>query len=110
MALYARLLGQDDAGEAVDFKIPLHAFEAIVAEFARGQLTGAAANAIVAEVSGALLSASEITEITTLYGTISGTATAKLARAREIDNVLLLGEHDASGYNRPALVKTRLGV
>jgi hypothetical protein len=110
MGFYERLLGNDEAGAAVEFKIPLHAFEGLVAEFARGRLTGAQANALVEALSGAPLAGAEITEATTLYATITGSAVAKLARAKEIDDVLLLGEHSASGYDRPSLIKTRLGV
>lgn len=116
MALYARLLGRDDSGTAVANKIPVHQFVAILAEFARGQRTGTEANALIDRVSGAPLTAPEKTEATTLVGTITGTAAAKLARAKEIDDVLMIAEQlpapytGTEPYDLPAQVKTRLGV
>ena len=105
MGLYERLMGLDVAP-----KIQVHQFQATVGEFARGRLTLAQAQAVIDTLSGAPLSASEITEAQTLLGTVTGSATAKLARAKEIDDVLLLAEELAPGYGTPALVKTRLGV
>ena len=110
MALYARLLGADDAGVRVDFKIPIHGFSATIAEFARGRLTGAQAQQAVGVMSGAPLDPGEVTEAQTLLGTITGTGTAKLARTKEIDDVLVLGEHQAPGYITPTEVQARLGV
>lgn len=110
MALYARLLGRDDAGAGVGDGIPVHSFQAIMAEFARGRLTGAQAQAAITDVSGAPLMPSEVTEAQTLLATVTGTVPQKLARAKEIDDVLLLGQGGAAGYNTPAAVATRLGV
>lgn len=93
-----------------DAKIPVHAGQAILAEFARGNLTGAQAQAAVVAVSGAPLTAAEITEAQALIGSITGTAAAKLARVSEIDHVLLLAEARAPGYDTPALVRARLGL
>lgn len=105
MGLYERLMGVDPLP-----KIPIHQFQAIMAEFARNRLTGAQANTVIDAISGEPLTAGERTEATALTNTISGSATAKLARAKEIDDVLLLAESRAPGYDTPALVRTRLGV
>ena len=105
MALYDRLMGIDSAP-----RIPIHYFSATMAEFARGRITGAQAQAILDAASGASLSASEIVEVNALLATVTGSATAKLSRANEIDDVLMLAERQFPPYNTPALVKTRLGV
>lgn len=110
MPLYERLLGRTDAGDGVNGKIPVHAFSAIMGEVARGRLTNAQAQAQIDGVSGAPLSPAEGQEALTLLGTITGTATAKLARAKEIDDVLMLGELSAPLYDTPTEVKARLGV
>lgn len=115
MALYERLMGVDDLGNTVPGKIPIHQFQAVMAERARGRLaTNAAArdviNALLTARGSAPLDAGEEQEAVALLNTITGTATAKLARAKEIDDVLLLAERGALGYSTPTLVKTRLGV
>jgi len=105
MALYERLMGQGPSPT-----IPVHQFSAIMAEFARGRVTGAQAQVAVAEVSdGVPLDAGEVAEAQALLATISGSATAKLARAKEIDDVLMLGGL-TTAYGTASLVKTRLGV
>jgi hypothetical protein len=91
-------------------KISVHHFQAALAEFARTQITGAQAQALIEQSSGAPLSASEATEAQALLATITGNATAKLARAKEIDDVLLLAEGTLVPYNTPQAVATRLGV
>jgi hypothetical protein len=106
MGLYERLLGVD----ADNPKIGLHGFAATMAEFARGRLTGAQAQAAVTVLSGAPLTASEVSEAQTLLNTISGSATARLARAKEIDDVLMLGENGVAQYDTAAELKARLGV
>lgn len=105
MALYARLIGTVETG-----KIPVHVFQATLAEFARTRITGAQAQAIISASSGEPLTAAEVTEAQTLLATITGSVTAKLARATEVDHVLLLAEARAPGYDTPALIATRLGV
>lgn len=111
MGLYERLLGRDDAGVSVNNRIPVHGFQAVVAEFGRGRLTGAQAQTVVAELSGAALTPAEVTEANTLLATVSGSLTAKLARAKEIDDVLLLADGgEVTGYKLPSQIKTRLGV
>lgn len=105
MALYERLLGGDDVA-----KIPVHAFQATLAEFARGVITGAQAQAIINAVSGAPLSPEDVTEAQALLATITGSTTAKLARAALIDHVLLLADIRAPGYDTPQALRTRLGV
>lgn len=109
MALYDRLLGYDDAGATVDNKIRIHQFVSLMAEFGRGRITGPQAQAAVTQISGAPLDAGEVTETQALLATITGSAVAKLARAKEIDDVLILAERKAF-YATPSSVKTRLGV
>jgi S1-C subfamily serine protease len=59
MAPYDRLLGRDDAGNPVANKIPIHQFQAAVAEWSRAKLTGVQANSIITAVSGAPLTPAE---------------------------------------------------
>jgi len=106
MGLYERLLGVDPDNP----KIPIHGFASTMAEVARGQLTGAQAQTAIGQFSGAPLTAAEAAEATTLLNTITGTGTAKLARAKEIDDTLILGEHRVVQYDTAAELKTRLGV
>lgn len=108
MGLYERLAGVGNDPDT-EPKIPVHLFTATLAEFARGRITGAQAQAIINAATGAPLSAAEVTEAQALLATITGSATAKLARATEIDHVLMLSEHRATGYDPPA-VRARLGV
>lgn len=115
MALYDRLLGRNDAGQPVLNRIPIHQFQSTIAEWARGRITGAQANAIITALSGAALDAGEVTEATTLVNTVpTGATTANKAdralRLQEIDHVLLLADAQSPGYTTPALVKARLGV
>lgn len=102
--LYARLMGWSDT----DQKIPVHTFQALLGEFARGRITGAQAQAVIAAISGAALDAGEVTEAQALLASITGSVSAKLARALEIDHVLLLAEQRAPGYSTPDLVAARL--
>ena len=106
MGLYERLMGLDDLAP----RVPVHQFTATLAEFGRGAITGAQARAAISAASGAPLTPEEETEATTLLGTVTGTLAAKLARAKEIDDVLILAHQRTPPYNTPALVKTRLGV
>lgn len=122
MPLYDRLIGFDDAGNPVDNKIGVHAFQSTAAEWARGKLTQAQANAIVTAMTGVGLSASEQSEAQTLVNTvtsipITGSATAiadgrarRALRVQEIDQVLLLADIRAPGYDTPTAVKAKLGV
>jgi hypothetical protein len=104
MGLYERLIGVEQD------KISVHAFSAIMAEFARTRLTGQQAQVAIDQVSGSPLTPAEVTEAQALVGTITGSATAKLARAKEIDDVLMLAEHRVAQYDTPAELRARLGV
>jgi hypothetical protein len=111
MPLYDRLIGFDDGGNPVDNRIPGHYFTAILGEFARGRLTGAQAQAAVTEVSGAALDPAGVTEAQSLLASVTGTAVAKLARAKEIEDVVMMAQRGrVAGYRTPAEVKLRLGV
>lgn len=104
MSLYGRLMGLEN------FKIPVHQFRATLGEFARGQITGPQAQAAIAQLSGAPLNAGETTEVQTLLATFTGTLLEKVARADEVDSVLLLAETRTPPYDTSAAVQTRLGV
>jgi hypothetical protein len=104
VGLYDRLIGTESP------KIPVHQFQATLGEFARNRMNGAQAQAAIEFVSGAPLDQTATAEAQTLLGTVSGSATARLARVTEIDHVLMLAEVGVSGYNTAALLKTRLGV
>lgn len=113
MGLYDRLLGIDGANP----KIPVHQFQSIAAEWARGNMTGVQANAAIADpkCSGAPLTAAEQTEAQTLVNTVPvGTTTALKAdralRLLEIEQVLNLVDLRLPPYDTVAAVKTRLGV
>lgn len=114
MALYERVLGITDAGDTnVPGRIPIHQFVAVMGEFARGRVTGAQAQAIVERVSGSPLTAGEAQEAQTLLGTVTGSTANKLARAKEIEDVLVIAERGRGGdpsYGTPSQVKARLGV
>jgi hypothetical protein len=109
LALYDRLLGRDDAGSPVAARIPIHLFSALMGEVARGKVTGAQALQAITDATGTALDAAGQTDAQTLLATISGSSTAKLLRAKEIDDVLISAENDVV-YPTPSLVKTRLGV
>jgi hypothetical protein len=104
VGLYERLIGTED------FKIPVHQFQATLAEFGRNRLNSAQAQSAIEFMSGAPLDATATSEAQTLLGTVTGSATARLARVTEIDHVLMLAEKRVPGYDTAALLKTRLGV
>lgn len=126
MALYQRLLGIDPANP----KLPIHAFQSVCAEWARGKLTGAQANVIIGELCrvddtpGGVrpLTAAEQTEAQTLVNTVTsipvtGSAAAiadgraqRAMKVHEIDQVLLLADARAPGYSTEAELKAKLGV
>ena len=101
-------LGGEDPTQA---KLPVHQFIGVMNEFARGQITGADAQLAVSQLSGAPLDAAAIAEAQALVATITGSATAKLARVVLINDVLLLAEDGRVDlYTTPARVRTRLGL
>lgn len=116
MALYPRLMGIEEP------RIPVHAFQAVAAEWARGNITGAQANAAIAKASerfpgdpDAPLDAGEVTEAQTLVNTVptGSTADAKASRALrllEIDQIMLMVSAQLAPYDTEAAIKTRLGV
>lgn len=106
MALFERLAGTEEP------KVPIHQFQALAAEWARGNLTGVQANAAIASLTGAALDAEASTEAQNLVNTVpTGNTTANQAaralRLLEIDQVLLL--LDVAIYT-PAQARTRLGL
>lgn len=107
MGLYDRIFDADHPN-----RIPSHGFYATMAEFARGKLTGPQAQTVLASISGAPLEGDEITQAAALLATITSqpTATAKLARAGEIHDVLMLSEQRPPGYDSAAAVQSKLGM
>jgi hypothetical protein len=118
MALYLRLLGADPTSP----KIPIHAFQSVAGEWARGKITNQQANTIVATISGVGLSAEEATEAQTLVTTVTSIALTgsaaqiadararRAARVTEIDQCLLLADAGAPGYATEVDLKAKLGV
>lgn len=119
MALYDRLMGLDLDRP----KIPIHVFQSVAAEWARGKLTGVEANAVITAVCGGTgLDAQEQADAQTLVNTVTSIpvngSAAQIAdgrarralRAQEIDQVLLIAETRPPGYSTAAEVKTKLGV
>lgn len=111
MGLYERLLGID----LVNPKIPIHAFQAIAAQWAKGGMTIAQARAGITLISGAALTAAEEVEAQTLVNSVpTGTTTANQAaralRMAEIDQVLLLADAGVPPFDTAAGIKARLGV
>jgi hypothetical protein len=115
MALFERLTGVGSRPG-----IPVHLFQATAAEWARGNMTAAQANTIIASRSnGVPLDAGEQAQAQALVNTVpTGSTTANQAaranRLLEIDQVLLLAEHTVrrglAPYPDAASVATRLGV
>lgn len=103
-------------------KIPVHQFQAIAAEWARGNFTGAQAQTAIEAVSGTPLSAAEQTEAQAIVNgftsiPVTGSATAvadgrarRALRLAEIDQVFLLVDAQVPPYDNPAAVRTRLGL
>lgn len=103
MALFDRITGEAEPG------IPVHVVLALLGEFARGRVTGAQAQAALGEASGEPLDAAGVQEAQALLATVTGSVTARVARAKEVDDVLILAE-SRQVYVSAAQVKTRLGV
>lgn len=109
MALIERLMGLEDP------RIPVHQFQAIAAERARGNISPAQAQAAIEASSGAPLDSGEVAEALALIATVptGSTADEKASRALrlfEIDQVLLMASQQLAPYNDPAVVRTRLGL
>ena len=114
--LIERLMG------IVEPRIPEHEFQAIAAEWARGQITGSQANAAIVACSArffgdpsAPLTADDITEAQALLATIpsGGTTENKVDRALRqvlIDQVLMMASIRLPPYDTAAAVRTRLGL
>ena len=111
MALYLRLLGIDPDNP----KIPIHAFQSIVALWAKGNMTLAQARAGITQVSGAALTTAEETETQTLVNSVpTGSTTANQAaralRLLHIDEVLLCADQKIPPFDTEAGIKAALGV
>lgn len=111
MGLYERLLGIDQENP----KIPIHTFQAIVAQWAKGGMTLAQARAGVTLVSGSPLTAAEEAEVQTLVNSVPAGSTTAIQAARalrmvEIDQVLLLADAGVAPFDTATGIKNRLGV
>jgi hypothetical protein len=109
VALIERLMGLEEP------KIPVHQFQATIAEWARGSITGAQAQVILSARGGQVLSSAEVAEAQALVATVptGGQAAQVAARAMrliEIDQVFLLAEYGVTPYNTAAAVRARLGI
>lgn len=122
MALFERLLGIGTRP-----KINVHYFRSVLAEWARGNMTGAQANACIAAMSGERpngvpLDAGEIAEAQALVDTVlaipvSGSAASqadgrarRAMRVQEINDILTVSEYKPPGYSTPEELKAKLGV
>ncbi len=113
MPLIERLMGIDE--EVNGPKIPVHAFQAISSEWARGRITADQANTAVIHNSGQGLSAAERAEAQALVSTVPGGSTTaqqvqRALRQIEIDQVLLLADNQTPPYDTAAAVRARLGL
>lgn len=93
-------------------KIPVHQFQAIAAQWARGDLTGAQAQTAVTFVSGAPLTPGEVTQAQALVATVTSlpAGDARTNRMQRIDGILLLAETRCPPYDTAALTATALGI
>jgi hypothetical protein len=110
-SLYERLMGTHPTRH----KIPVHQFQALAAEWAKGQITGAQALSGIEQASGMPLDATEQQEAQDLIATVPTGSTAAIKADRalrliEIDQVLLIADAQTPPYNTSAAVRTRLGV
>lgn len=105
MGLYDRLFEEGPT------RIPTHGFYATMAEVARWKITTQQASTIIAAISGGPLVGDEATQAVALVATITSKPTVleKVARALEINDVLLLAEHRVPGYDSAAAVAQKLG-
>lgn len=108
MALYQRLLGTDPSNP----KIPVHGFEATMYLWAIGSLTNQQAQDMIAALSGAPLTAGEVTEVNTLKATVTTGTTAanKADRALDIHRIACVLQLADSGNLTETQVKALLGV
>ena len=113
MSLWLRIQGTD----LVNPRIPGHAVTSIAAEWARGGLTGAQAQAAVAAVSsGVGLTPAEVTKAQALVATVTGLPDPvdRLQQTAKIMDVLLLLAENIPPYHDPAtveaLIDARLGT
>lgn len=119
MSLYTRLLRLEPDRP----KIPLHLFQATLAEWARGKLTDQQAQAIISGAGGGVpLNAGEAADATAIKNLVtsipvSGSAAAqadgkaqRAMKVQEIDAVFLLVDARAAGYDTEAGIKAKLGI
>jgi hypothetical protein len=109
--------GTDPGGAPPDRpKLPVHAFQATAAEWARSQMSGAQAQTAIAAVSqGTNLNVAEQAEAQALVNSVPVGSTTAIQAARalrliEIEQVLLMVDQRVPPYDSPAAVRTRLGL
>lgn len=109
MALIERLMGLEEP------KIPIHQFQSLCAEWARGNITGAQAQAAITALTGTPLDGAAQTEAAALVATVpTGVTTDNKAdralRLQIIDQVLLIADSRIPPYDTAAAVRARLGI
>lgn len=120
MALIERLMGWQP--ETFGPKIPVHSGQALLALWARGDITGAQAQTAINGLSGEALRAVDITEAQTLVATVTSISVAGSAaaiadgkatralRLKKIDDILLVAEMRVVPFDTPSAVRTQLGI
>lgn len=111
MALYLRLLGKDPDNP----KIPIHAFQSLVALWAKGNITAAQARAGIVQTSGVALTPAEEAEVQTLVNSVPVGSTTAIQASRalrliHIDQCLLCADQQIPPLDTEAGLKAALGV
>jgi hypothetical protein len=98
MALVERLMGLTPTVNGP--RIPVHEFQALAAQWSKGNITGAQAQAAVTFVSGQGLNA-----VTSLPAAVD-----RFARMQNVDQVLLLASSQCPPFDTAAAVRSALGI
>lgn len=110
MALVERLMGLTPTVNGP--RIPVHEFQALAAQWSKGNITGAQAQTAVTFVSGQGLNAAEQTEAQAIVNTITSLPAAvdRFARMQNVDQVLLLASSQCPPFDTAAAVRAALGI
>jgi len=96
-------------------RIPIHQFQALQAEWVRGNITSAQCQDAIILLTGTALDSAAAAEVVALVATVPvGTTSAikadRALKLLDIDQVLLLAEQHIVPYDTPAAVRIRLGL
>jgi len=95
-------------------RIPIHQFQALQAEWVRGNITSAQCQDAIILLTGTALdsAAAEVVALvaTVPVGTTSAIKADRALKLLDIDQVLLLAEQHIVPYDTPAAVRIRLGL